>query len=103
MPPRSYASQGRRTRVPSSNRDQKNLPLMRFSSIIYGRQEAKRWDTTDVKYKIRIVAHKVSKKFGDRSQKVRSRDSKRGPRGKGPVVEWARPARRYAARVSEAP
>jgi len=23
---------------------------MRFSSIIYGRQEAKRWDTTDVKY-----------------------------------------------------
>src|SRR5271155_3061857 len=47
MPPRSYASQGRRTRVPSSNRDQENLPLMLFSSIIYGRQEAKRWDTTE--------------------------------------------------------
>jgi hypothetical protein len=40
MPPRSYAPQGRRTGIPSSNRDQKNLPLMRFSSIIYGRQEA---------------------------------------------------------------
>src|SRR5208337_3144986 len=52
-PPRSYASQGRRTRNPSSNRDQKNLPLMRFSSIIYGRQKAKRWDITDSHYKCR--------------------------------------------------
>jgi hypothetical protein len=51
-PPRSYASQGRRTRLPSSNRDQENLPLMRFSSIIYGRQQAKRWDTTDPKTRL---------------------------------------------------
>src|SRR4029077_8324294 len=52
MPPRSYASQGRRTRIPSSNRDQENSPLKRFSSIIYERQEAKRWDTTVMDYKM---------------------------------------------------
>jgi hypothetical protein len=46
-PPRSYASQGGRIGIHRSNRDQENLPLMRFSSIIYGRQEAKRWDTTE--------------------------------------------------------
>jgi hypothetical protein len=46
MPSRTNASQGRRTRAPSSNRDPRNLPLMRFSSIIYGRQGAKRWDST---------------------------------------------------------
>jgi hypothetical protein len=43
----------RRVAEPSSNRDQKNLPLMRFSSIIYGRQEAQCWDTTDVKYDVK--------------------------------------------------
>ena len=55
MPPRSYASQGRRTRIPSSNRDQENSPLKRFSSIIYERQEAKRWDTTDIEQIITSV------------------------------------------------
>ena len=49
-PPRSYAPQGRRTGIPSSNRDQKNLPLTHFSSIIYGRQQAQRWDTTVNQY-----------------------------------------------------
>ena len=49
MPPRSYASQGGRISIRSSNRDQENLPVMRFSSIIYGRQRPKRWDTTEVK------------------------------------------------------
>src|SRR5258706_1385011 len=47
MPPRSYASQGGRIGIRRSNRDQENLPLMRFSSIIYGRQKAQRWDATD--------------------------------------------------------
>src|SRR5271156_6773850 len=59
MPPRSYASQGRRTRVPSSNRDQENLPLMLFSSIIYGRQEAKRWDTTDMPPRITRKSYRL--------------------------------------------
>ena len=36
-PPRSYASQGGRIGIRGSNRDQENLLLMRFSSIIYGR------------------------------------------------------------------
>src|SRR5258706_11780081 len=52
MPPRSYASQGGRIGISRSNRDQENLPLMRFSSIIYGRQEAHRWDTTEGYYRI---------------------------------------------------
>jgi hypothetical protein len=43
-----YASQGGRIGIRSSNRDQKKLSLMRFSSTIYGRQEAKRWDATAV-------------------------------------------------------
>jgi hypothetical protein len=30
-----------------SNRDQENLLLIRLSSIIYGRQDAKRWDTSE--------------------------------------------------------
>ena len=47
-PPRSYASQGGRTGIRSSNRDQENSSLMLFSSIIYGSQEAKRWDTTGI-------------------------------------------------------
>src|SRR6266403_5062992 len=46
-PPWSYASQGGRIGIRRSNRDQENLLLMRFSSIIYGRQKAQRWDTTD--------------------------------------------------------
>ncbi len=50
MPPRSYASQGGRIGIRRSNRDQENLPLMRFSSIIYGRQKAQRWDATDSLY-----------------------------------------------------
>jgi hypothetical protein len=44
-----YASQGGRTAIRRSNRDQENLPLMRFSSIIDGRREAQRWDTTGIR------------------------------------------------------
>ena len=46
-PPRSYASQGGRIGIRRSNRDQENLPVMLFSSIIYGNREPRRWDTTE--------------------------------------------------------
>ena len=48
-----------------SNRDQENLLLMRFSSIIYGRQKAKRWDTTDsnfVNSAILLYQHRADSK-----------------------------------------
>ena len=61
-PPRSYAAQGRRTHVLSSNRDQENLPLMRFSSIIYGREEPKRWDTTDSAYQYQCCTNGSGRK-----------------------------------------
>ncbi|MGA7221378.1 MAG: hypothetical protein WBX16_00865, partial [Candidatus Acidiferrales bacterium] len=51
-----YASQGGRISIRSSNRDQENLPVMRFSSIIYGRQRPKRWDTTEGESQIRREA-----------------------------------------------
>jgi hypothetical protein len=50
MPPGRYASQGGRISIRSPNRDQENLSVMRFSSIIYGRQGPKRWDSTDLQY-----------------------------------------------------
>lgn len=61
MPPRSYASQGGRISIRSSNRDQENLPVMRFSSIIYGRQRPKRWDTTDAAEE--IIGEHVSRLY----------------------------------------
>jgi hypothetical protein len=44
---RNAASQGRKTEIRSSNRDQENPSLMRFSSTTYGSRKAKRWDTTE--------------------------------------------------------
>ncbi len=49
-----------------SNRDQEDLLLMRFSSIIYGRQEAKRWDNPAL-YKVR------QKTDGERNWNIGSR------------------------------
>jgi hypothetical protein len=49
-PPRSRASQGGRSGIRSSNRDQENSSVMRFSSTVYGSYEAKRWDTTVEEY-----------------------------------------------------
>src|SRR5260370_2392114 len=60
MPPRSYASQGGRIGIHSSNRDQEDLPVMLFSSIIYGSQEAKRWDTSDPQQVLKIEEHRYS-------------------------------------------
>src|SRR5258707_7022882 len=89
MPPRSYASQGRRTRVPSSNRDQKNLPLMRFSSIIYGRQEAKRWDTTELSSDLILASSYPIRKFLASNIVTEKRvwpDKTRGKRSPGRLV-----------------
>src|SRR5258708_31201514 len=44
--PRNAAPQGHRTTIRSSNRDQENPSLMRFSSTTYGSRKAKCWDTT---------------------------------------------------------
>jgi len=44
--PRSCASQGRRTRRRSSNRDQDNSLHLRFRSATYRQPKLERWDTT---------------------------------------------------------
>jgi hypothetical protein len=45
---RNAASQGRRTKIRNSNRDQEKSELMRFHSTTYKAQKSKRWDSTDL-------------------------------------------------------
>src|SRR5215471_20856982 len=45
-PPQSYASQGRKTRIPSSNRDQENSSFTCSPSTTYPTRKSKRWDSS---------------------------------------------------------
>ena len=51
---RSCPSQGRRTRLGSSNRDQENSAFIIFQSMTYTAQHYKRWDTTVITCLFRI-------------------------------------------------